>query len=223
MRFGSQIAVRGAITAMTMRVYMSTKLRGNNGRERQCFDREKGWQVTMWNPTENGEKLIVTLENVKYVPELWINLFSIGKALKYGFNLSNDGEIIKLSNGNVTLTFDKVMRTKNGFVPEIKLLQVLGDVGTSILGTKKRDTIDVNNLHKILGHCGEVNARLTGKAYGYEVTGEFDVCEACSIAKARQKTSTKNGKEEAQSMENACMLTIAQSKELVLVDLNFGH
>jgi hypothetical protein len=34
------------------------------------------------NLQKNGEKLIVTLENVKYVPESWINLFSIGKALK---------------------------------------------------------------------------------------------------------------------------------------------
>jgi hypothetical protein len=114
-------------------------------------------------------------------------LFSIRKALKNGFNLSNDGKIIKLSKGKVTLTFDKVVRTKNGFVPGIKLLQVLGDVGTSVLETKKRDTIDVNNLDKILGHCGEVNARLTGKAYGYEGTGKFDVCEAYSVAKARQK------------------------------------
>jgi hypothetical protein len=144
----------------------------------------------MWNHTENGEKLIVTLENVKYVPELWINLFSIGKALKNGFN----GEIIKLSKGNVTLTFDKVVRTKNGFVPGIKLLQVLDDVGTSVLETKKRNTIDVNNLHKLLGHCGEVNTRLTGKAYGYEVTGKFDVCEACSAAKARQKNINKEWK-----------------------------
>jgi hypothetical protein len=37
---------------------------------------------------KNGEKLIVTLENVKFVPELWITLFSIGKAVKNGFNLS---------------------------------------------------------------------------------------------------------------------------------------
>jgi hypothetical protein len=66
---------------------------------------------------KNGEKLIIKLESVKFVPELWINLFSIGKALKNGFNLSNDGEIIKLSEGNVTLIFDKVVRTKNGFAP----------------------------------------------------------------------------------------------------------
>jgi hypothetical protein len=53
------------------------------------------------------------LENVNFVRELWINLFGIGKPLKNGFNLSNGGEIIKLSKGNVTLTFDKVIRTKN--------------------------------------------------------------------------------------------------------------
>jgi hypothetical protein len=115
------------------------------------------------------------------------------------------------------------VRTKNGFVSCIKLLQVLGDVGTSVLETTKRDTIDVNNLHKTLGHCSEVNARFTGKAYGYEVTGKFDVCEACSVAKQGKKISTKSGKEEVQPVENACMLTLVQSKELVLVDLNFGR
>jgi hypothetical protein len=119
------------------------------------------------------------------------NLFSIGKALKKGLNLSNDGEITKLSKGSMTLTFDKVVRTKKGFVPGIKLLHLLSDDGTIVLKIKKRNTIDVNNLPKILGHCGEVNARLTGKAYGYEVTGKFDVCEVCSIGNARKKNIRK--------------------------------
>jgi hypothetical protein len=78
-------------------------------------------------------------------------------------------------------------------------------------------------LHKILGHCGEVDARLTEKAYGYEVTGKFDVCEAFSVGKARQKIIKKNGKEEIQSIENTCILTSVESKELALVDLNFGR
>jgi hypothetical protein len=73
-------------------------------------------------------------------------------------------------------------------------LQIIGDFGTSVLETKKCDTIDVNNFHKVLGHYGEINARLTGKAYGYEVTSKFDVCEACSIGKARQKNINKEWK-----------------------------
>jgi hypothetical protein len=131
---------------------------------------------------------------VQFVPELWINLFSIGKTLKNGFNISNYGEIIKLLNGNVTLTFDNIVRTKNSFVPGIKLSPVLGDVGTSVLETKKRGTIYVNNLHKVLGHCGEFNARLTRKAYGYEITGKFDVCKSCSVGNGRQKNINKEWK-----------------------------
>jgi hypothetical protein len=42
----------------------------------------------------------------------------------------------------VTLAFDKVVRSKNGFVPEIKLLPVFGDIETSVMETKKLDTID---------------------------------------------------------------------------------
>jgi hypothetical protein len=102
-----------------------------------------------------------------------VNLFSIGKALKNGFNLSNDGEIIKLSKGNATLTFHKVLRTKNGLIPGIKLFPVLSDIRTTVLETKKHETIDVNNLHKNFGRSGEVNSRLTGEAYGFEVTCKF--------------------------------------------------
>jgi hypothetical protein len=40
------------------------------------------------------------------------------------------------------------------------------------------------NVIQLIGHC----------AYGYEVTGKFDVCEACSIAKARQKNINKEWK-----------------------------
>jgi hypothetical protein len=43
------------------------------------------------------------------------------------------------------------------------------------------------------------------------------------LQKHGRKTFTKSGMEEAQSVENACMLTLVQSKELVLADLNFGR
>jgi hypothetical protein len=91
----------------------------------------------------------------------------------------------------VILTFDKDVRTKNSFVPEIKLFPGLGDVGTSVMETKKRETIDANNLHKILGHCGEVYERLTGKAYGYEVSNKYDVFKACSVGKTRHESFNK--------------------------------
>jgi hypothetical protein len=72
----------------------------------------------------------------------------------------------------VTLKFEKVVRTKNVFVPGIQLLPVLEDVGNSLMETKKRETIDVKNLHKILGIF---RARLI--AYGYSQVPGVDFQE----------------------------------------------
>jgi hypothetical protein len=44
-----------------------------------------------------GSSLNVTLYEVKYVPELWMNLFSPNKALKNGYTLNNKGLSICLS------------------------------------------------------------------------------------------------------------------------------
>jgi hypothetical protein len=141
---------------------------------------------------KNGESLVVTLEDLKFVPDLWINLFSIGKALKNGFNLGKDGETIKLMKGKTVFLFDRCLKSKNGFVPAIKMKAVLADIGATVVNA--RNSINVNNLHKILGHCGEASARLTGKPLGHEVIGTFDTCEACSIGKAKQKNINKQWK-----------------------------
>jgi hypothetical protein len=45
----------------------------------------------------DGLELDITLHKVKYVPELWVNLFSVNKALKNGHKLSNKGLSICLS------------------------------------------------------------------------------------------------------------------------------
>jgi hypothetical protein len=39
----------------------------------------------------NGTRMEVTMTDVKYIPDLWISLFSIDKALKNGFNIGNKG------------------------------------------------------------------------------------------------------------------------------------
>jgi hypothetical protein len=37
----------------------------------------------------NGRKFEIMLENVKFVPNLWINLFSIEKTMTNGFMIGN--------------------------------------------------------------------------------------------------------------------------------------
>jgi hypothetical protein len=45
----------------------------------------------------NREKLTITLNDVKYVPSLCVNFFSLNKALKKGFKDSNNGVVISLT------------------------------------------------------------------------------------------------------------------------------
>jgi hypothetical protein len=59
----------------------------------------------------DGRKFIVSLNNVKFVPEICSNLFRLNKALINGFTLSNDGAIVSLTKKYVTLTFDVVIKT----------------------------------------------------------------------------------------------------------------
>jgi hypothetical protein len=69
----------------------------------------------------NGSSVDVTFKEVKYAPELWVNLFGIIKSLKCGFNLSNKGLMISLKKGFVSVTFDRVIKTVNGSISGIKM------------------------------------------------------------------------------------------------------
>jgi hypothetical protein len=59
---------------------------------------------------KNGEQYVVVLKYEKFAPELWVNLFSISKALKNGFN---EDVVMKLIKGNTTLYFDRMPKSKN--------------------------------------------------------------------------------------------------------------
>jgi hypothetical protein len=52
----------------------------------------------------NGYSVNVNLREVNYVSELWVNLFSIKKVLKNGFDLRNKGLMISLKNTSVFVT-----------------------------------------------------------------------------------------------------------------------
>jgi hypothetical protein len=69
----------------------------------------------------NGSSVNVTLKKVKYVTELWVNLFSISKSLKNGFDLSNKGLMISLKKRSISVTIDRVIKTVNVSVSGIKV------------------------------------------------------------------------------------------------------
>jgi hypothetical protein len=76
----------------------------------------------------NGEKLTITLNDVKYVPSLCVNLFSLNKALKKGFNVSNDGVVISLNYKHVKLTFGRVIHATDDCVTGVLMKTILSDI-----------------------------------------------------------------------------------------------
>jgi hypothetical protein len=143
----------------------------------------------------NGSSVNVTLKEVKYVPELWMNLFSISKALKNGFNLSNKGLMISLKKGSVSVTFDGVIKTVNGSISDIKMttydLSVACIVKGSLTAIKE---IDVNKFHDMIEHCGVDRLKRTANIHCLKLKREFKVCGDCSVSKVRQRNINKDWK-----------------------------
>jgi hypothetical protein len=55
---------------------------------------------------------------------------------------------MKLMKGKTTLYFDRILKIKNGFGVAMN---------TAVESNKLKSKTDINNLHKVLGHCGQQN------------------------------------------------------------------
>jgi hypothetical protein len=65
---------------------------------------------------EQVNGIYVVLQEVKFMPEPWVGLYSINKVIKNGLKIFYEDIIIHLSKGSTALSFYSVMMIKNGFV-----------------------------------------------------------------------------------------------------------
>jgi hypothetical protein len=149
---------------------------------------------------DNKQKVII--RTCKVVPRLWTPLFSITAALKRGCSLGNEGTNITISKGSFKLSFDKTIKTKDGFLKGVNLkpiqdkeneiLQLAADKDKQLSGHFTTGTrLQINDLHRLLNHPSEAATRKTAKYYGWILNGTFDKCEHCLKAKAKQKNLNK--------------------------------
>jgi hypothetical protein len=121
-----------------------------------------------------------------------VNLFSINKALKNSFNIGNKDIIIHLSKGSTKLSFDRVLKTKNGFMSGVSLNPVSIETAGNVVDSKKYEVkFDINKLHKAIGNCGEKSSRITAKSYDWKLLGKLETCEDCTVGKTKQKNTNK--------------------------------
>jgi hypothetical protein len=118
--------------------------------------------------TKENTKTIITLTNVKYTPQICVNLLSIPAALENGYHIGNHGLHLYLFKGDFKLTFNKLYKTGKNSVCGIELYPVTQETAYPILepGTQ----LKTSDLHELLGHCGEDATRNTAKFYGWKIT-----------------------------------------------------
>ena len=112
----------------------------------------------------SGTQQHIVLNEVQFVPDLAINLFSITKALDNGWNVSNQNVMVSLEKHKTKITFDKIFRTEYGVVLGIEMCSkalVLAHVNID-----DKLSIDINYLHKLMGHPSEDILRTTAHHYG---------------------------------------------------------
>ena len=79
-----------------------------------------------------------TMENVKYVPELYCKLFCLTTALDKGFQIRNKGRVIILKKGNFQIIFGKVFETKTGFISGVDIIQGTNSLAQAALDAGKK-------------------------------------------------------------------------------------
>jgi hypothetical protein len=138
--------------------------------------------------SKGGVHTEVVLHNVKYVPKLWVNLFSLTQALKHQWQLSNTGLNFVLSKWNCKIIFDKIIKISNGHVNGIEMVPVFG---LANIAWNQPIKMEINKFHQSMGHVHKDALRKMGKYYGIKLYGTLEPCYSCSLAKIRQKNVRK--------------------------------
>ena len=82
-----------------------------NGQKLLC--KKKG-KIKVKVRQKNEKDVICVFEDVMFVPDLWVNLFSVGKALKHGWKLGSEKETMMIEKNGKIIRFDKILKTNNG-------------------------------------------------------------------------------------------------------------
>ena len=96
--------------------------------------------------------------------------------------MGNNGLIIKLTKRTARLAFGQILNTYNGFVSGVQFLPLRIQTATNVMDNSEI-MLEINMLHKSLGHCGEGTLRTEPRVYEWKL---YEVCKDCTIEKANK-------------------------------------
>ena len=144
---------------------------------------------------KDGTTLGVIMQDVLYVPDLWVNLLSITKAIsKPNVLLSGIQNVISLRNGHETMTFDhKISNGSNtGWIYGVKIIPIDLETGEEMVNITL-ESQSYQYIHGLLGHPNEKVTKATAKKLGIRMKDSPQtICIDCVTSKVGTKSVPKS-------------------------------
>ncbi|CAJ1945008.1 unnamed protein product [Cylindrotheca closterium] len=153
----------------------------------------------------NGKVIMMVLTKVKFVPELWCNLFSLTAAMDKGFDLGNQGRIITVTHGSTTIGFDRIFPTSSGFIMAAEMEQMTAEGAYAVLEAGRE--ISIAKFHEMYAHPGEAIP------YNLKLQSKLEKCENCALAKSRQANISKEPVDRSEVPGEELMIDISSVKK----------
>ena len=184
---------------------MTSSVIFGNGHKLQCTHIGEKHGLVVQN---DGTKARIKMKNVKVVPDLFCNLFSISAALKEGCRLEGNATELTVSIGNRKYRFDNKIKSGKGFVFGIRI----NSDGKSTSSVPVQTSHHIQIIHERLGHPGENITRSTAKNLGMKLHGTLKHCDGCVLGKMRQKNIPKHKIPQAKAVGQRFFLDISSIK-----------
>jgi len=130
--------------------------------------------------------------DIQYIPNFWVNLFSLMVAITKGCTITNKGRAVIVKKNSLKLKFNEEIKMKNGFVCRV-ILEVRPDKNY-VLPMVNKIKKNINELHKALRHASKLIICNMAKFYNWPLTNQFAACKSCAMAKLHQKNTNKEKK-----------------------------
>ena len=139
----------------------------------------------------NYNSINVIIRNVSYVPTCDNKIFSGTQVCNNDFMKGIiTGTNMIYSNDDISLYFQRNCES-NLLVGHIEPIKGNGKQLNRNYSVNKINKININTFHDILGHPNEKVLRNTAKILGIKPEGDLEVCDSCSLSKARRKDLNK--------------------------------
>jgi hypothetical protein len=156
---------------------------------------------------QDGRTFNLQLEDVLYIPDLYINLFSMTKALN-----NNNIDLRKIRH-TIIITFNQ----KNNLLFDREITVGIGRLlGVDIVPNTmdhKTTLLTYNDLHDRLGHATEVTVRTRAKMLKIPISGKATTCEYCAQAKVKKSKFWKEARNKSTKISQRICFDISSVKE----------